>query len=347
MKTPKGEEREMKMRTRSPIPTAVHWFPVVACLTIMLAQSTAASGYQQQMQTAAERISESVTKTGKKTVAVVDFTDLQGNATELGRFFAEQLSVALSTGGGTYEVIDRNHLRAILQEHKLSGTGLIDPQTARKVGQMAGAECLVSGSITPFSESVNLSIKLLDTNTAKILGGVTVDIPRTSTVNELLAKGIGNQLVTGTSSSNPKPTPGSAGPTKGSPVTEESNGVEVSIRECKRSGRTVTCQGTLKNTTDAQLHVSFLPFGGVEVVDNLANRWNGKASLTPGRGDWELDIEPGLPVKFWIERAEVAPEATSLTARIDIGARSGKRRGSFGGASSGRDVVVLRNIPVQ
>jgi curli biogenesis system outer membrane secretion channel CsgG len=309
---------------------------------MMMTLSTAAMGYQQQMQTAAERIGESMTKTGKRTVAVVDFTDLQGNATELGRFFAEQLSVELSTSGGTYEVIDRNHLRAILQEHKLSGTGLIDPQTARKVGQMAGAECLVSGSITPFSESVNLSIKLLDTNTAKILGGVTVDIPRTSTINELLARGIGTQLITGTTSSTSKPTTASAGPTKGSPVTEESNGVEVSIKECKRSGRAVTCQGTLKNVTDAQLHVNFVAFGGAEIVDNLANRSKGRAVFTSGGGDWELDIEPDLPVKFWIDKAEVAPDATSLTARITMGVRGGYGRGA-----SSREVVVLRNIPLQ
>jgi TolB-like protein len=134
-------------------------------------------------------------RTGRKTVAVVDFTDLQGNVTELGRFLAEQLSVSLGSRGGTFETIDRNHLRALLQEHKLSATGLIDPLTARKVGEIAGAECLVSGSITPFSESVNLSIKLLDTSTAKILGGTTIDIPRTSTINELLAKGISTPAV--------------------------------------------------------------------------------------------------------------------------------------------------------
>ncbi len=339
----------MNVRARSPIPTAVCWFPVAAYIAMILTLSNAASGYQQQMQAAAERIGQSMTKAGRKTVAVVDFTDLQGNATELGRFFAEQLSVELSSRGGSYEVIDRNHLRAILQEHKLSGTGLIDPQTARKVGQMAGAECLVSGSITPFSESVNLSIKLLDTNTAKILGGVTVDIPRTSTINELLPKGIGTQLITDTPSSTSKPTKVPAGPKKGSPVSEESHGVEVSIRECKRSGHTVTCQGTLKNLTDAQLHVNFQPFGGAEIIDNLANRWKGRAVFDAGRGEWELDIEPDLPVKFWIGDAEVAPDATSLTARITLGVRAGYTTGggrSFGGGGS-QDVVVLRNIPLQ
>jgi TolB-like protein len=320
-------------------PPVVRLFPVVAYTAMMMALATAATGYQQQMQTAAGTIGGSMTKTSKKSVAVVDFTDLQGNATELGRFLAEQLSVALSTAGGAYEVIDRNHLRAILQEHKLSATGLIDPQTARKVGQMAGAECLVSGSITPFSESVNLSIKLLDTNTAKILGGVTVEIPRTSTINELLARGIGTQLVSETASPTSR-APASSGTAKGSPATGLAYGVEVSINECKKEDRMVTCQGTLRNGTDATVHVNFIAFGGAEAIDNLGNRSGGRAVFSSGGGDWYLDLEPDLPVKFWINNAKVSADATSLTTRIFITV-------SGGSGGGGEKVVVLRNIPLQ
>ena len=340
----------MKEETRLPIRPIVGLSAVAVYLAMMMTLTTAATGYQQQMQTAAGTIGGSMTKTGKKTVAVVDFTDLQGNATELGRFLAEQLSVALSTAGGTYEVIDRNHLRAILQEHKLSATGLIDPQTARKVGLMAGAECLVTGSITPFSESVNLSIKLLDTNTAKILGGVTVEIPRTSTINELLAKGIGSQLAsetgsagTKTGSAGTKTTPVSPSTAKGSPATGLAYGVEVSINECKKEDRTVTCQGTLRNGTDATVSVHFIAFGGAEVIDNLGNRSGARAVFNSGGGDWYLDLESDLPVKFWIDNAKVSADATSLTARVFITVNP--KDGGRGGG--GEKVVVLRNIPLR
>jgi TolB-like protein len=331
----------MKKEMRSPIrPPVVRWFAVAACVGVMMALAAAAMGYQQQMQTAAERIGESMTKTGKKSVAVVDFTDLQGNATELGRFLAEQLSVALSTANGTYEVIDRNHLRALLQEHKLSATGLIDPLTARKVGQMAGAECLASGSITPFSESVNLSIKLLDTNTAKILGALTVDIPRTSTINELLAKGISAQLVSEPASPTSKAAPASPGAAKASPVTDVVYGVEVSIVECKKAGKSVSCHGTLRNGTDATLRVAFRPFDGVDIIDNLGNQ--SRKNATFGQRQWEQDLEPDLPVRFWINDVEVATEATSVTTRITVGVHT---EGIFERAVE--KVVVLRGIPLR
>ena len=71
------------------------------------------------MRTTAGTFAETLAKLGKKSVAVVDFTDLQGNVTELGRYLAEQMSVALALTDQGIEVIDRNHLKAILQENKL------------------------------------------------------------------------------------------------------------------------------------------------------------------------------------------------------------------------------------
>ena len=59
---------------------------------------------------------------------MVDFTDLQGNVTELGRFLAEELSITLSESEKGFEIVDRTHLKAILQENKLSTTGLMDPR---------------------------------------------------------------------------------------------------------------------------------------------------------------------------------------------------------------------------
>src|SRR5687768_8548459 len=116
-----------------------------AAIAAIMVSSQPAVGYQQQIDAGARRIAEAMERASRKTVAVVDFTDLQANVTELGRFLAEQLSNALGSGGGTFDTIDRTQLRALLQEHKLSTTGLIDAQTARKLGQIAGAECLVTG----------------------------------------------------------------------------------------------------------------------------------------------------------------------------------------------------------
>lgn len=244
---------------------------VALAATVALPRASAA--YQQQIEGAAGRVGEAMTHAGRKTVAVVDFTDLQGNVTELGRFLAEQLSVSLGSRGGAFETIDRNHLRALLQEHKLSATGLIDPLTARKVGEIAGAECLVSGSITPFSESVNLTIKLLDTRTAKILGGTTVDIPRTSTINELLAKGISTQSIADaapTGSSGQAAQKGRSTSPGGQPVSfalqvQDANEFRFELKGCAAVGTTVTCRLMITNTGADRL--LYLQRGGSRIID--------------------------------------------------------------------------------
>jgi TolB-like protein len=141
---------------------------------------------QQQLANLADRIAQ----VGKKRIAVVDFTDLQGNVTELGRFLAEEFSVALVGAGKGFEIIDRVHLKSILAEHKLALTGVIDPKTARELGKIAGVDAIVTGSITPFGDNIRVSFKVLDTETAMIIAASSGNIARTAAINELLARGI-------------------------------------------------------------------------------------------------------------------------------------------------------------
>src|SRR5437588_6302133 len=99
----------------------------------------------QELKGVSSTLATKIGELGRKRVAVVDFTDLQGNVTELGRFLAEELSGALVNDSRGFRVIDRAHLKAILQEHKLAATGIIDPQTARQLGKIASVDTLVTG----------------------------------------------------------------------------------------------------------------------------------------------------------------------------------------------------------
>lgn len=58
-------------------------------------------------------MADKIIQAKKKTVAVTDFTDLQGNITELGRFIAEHFSVALAGSGKGIDVIDRTHIKQL------------------------------------------------------------------------------------------------------------------------------------------------------------------------------------------------------------------------------------------
>lgn len=166
-------------------------FPVYLFLAIVaLLHCPFSFAYEEEIKDISANMAKDIADAGKKTIAVADFTDLQGNVTELGRFLAEEFSVALAGAGTRFEVVDRIHLKSIIREHNLSATGMIDPKTARKLGKIAGVQALITGTVTPFGDNVRVTVKILDTETAKIIGASTANIAKTKAIEELLARGI-------------------------------------------------------------------------------------------------------------------------------------------------------------
>lgn len=71
------------------------------------------SAYEAEIKKLSATIAEKIALAKKAKVAVVDFTDLQGGVTELGRFIAEEFSVALAGAGKGFKVVNRTHLKSI------------------------------------------------------------------------------------------------------------------------------------------------------------------------------------------------------------------------------------------
>ncbi len=170
-------------------PIARHCFIYLAlCGCVMFAYSylSGATGIDREIDQLAGLIGEKITASGKKKIAVVDFTDLQGTVTKLGRFIAEELSVSLASRARGFRVVDRLYLQAVLKDMKFSSNGGLDPMAARKAGTAAGVEALVTGTLTPLGDDVRLNIKVLDTETAVVIGAHRGDIPLTGTIRKLL-----------------------------------------------------------------------------------------------------------------------------------------------------------------
>lgn len=164
---------------------------ILIVMTI-LSFSLNASAYETAIGNISSSLSKSISKSGKKSVAVVDFTDLQGNTNELGRFISEEISVDLINKAQGFDVIDRNHLKSVLTEHKFTMSGLVDPKTIKKLGQIIGADAIVTGSITPFGDTIRVTCKVIATDTARIIGSAKGDIAKTKAIDDLMNKGIGD-----------------------------------------------------------------------------------------------------------------------------------------------------------
>jgi TolB-like protein len=274
----------------------------VCCLTL---GATPAAGYQREVQAAADTLGEKLAGAGKRSVAVVDFTDLQGEVTELGRFLAEEMSVALASSSRPLEVVDRTHLKTLIQEHKLSATGLIDPATAKKLGQIAGVDALVTGTLTPFGDTVRLTLKVLDTSTARIVAATTAEIAKTKAIEELVAQGVGD---IGLPAESDKRLPAPAGLPK--PVEWE--GLRFTLKRCLSTGGGVRCEMLVDNLTEVAIHLLVASRGlpgwrggspgvSTSLYDNSGNQYSG-AEVTLGGaaarsgGVVEVVVHPGVPL---------------------------------------------------
>ena len=288
--------------------------------------------YENEIKDLSSVMTVNIANAGKKTVAVVDFTDLQGNVTELGRFLAEEFSVALAGSGKGFEVVDRTHLKSIITEHKLSATGLIDPQTARKLGKIAGVEALITGTITPFGDSIRLSVKVLDTETAKMISASSGNIAKTKAIEELLARGIDVTTASGERPIAMRSAPSSAG------KAIKAEGFIFRPVACKRTGEKVVCTISFQNNEgeEKKLKVHGTRNPNSRLIDNFGNQYPATFIMIGGKKDdysiWQR-FSPQLPVNVQFISEGVRSNATHISAVIGI--------------AQFKNLVVVRNIPIR
>jgi curli biogenesis system outer membrane secretion channel CsgG len=103
----------------------------------------------------------------------------------LGEAAADELVTQLIKTG-KFSVIERAQLATVLQEQSLGASGAVTPSTAAKIGQLLGAQLILTGSITQFSierqsagfrgiggsyskAESKLDVRLVDTTTGEVL----------------------------------------------------------------------------------------------------------------------------------------------------------------------------------
>ena len=74
-------------------------FTAIMMATLFLLQFGFSLAYDKGIRSISSALAENIARPSKKMIAVVDFTDLLGNVTELGRFLAEEFSVAFAGAG--------------------------------------------------------------------------------------------------------------------------------------------------------------------------------------------------------------------------------------------------------
>jgi len=314
------------------------WFII---FTLLLLSLSFALAYEKEIKGLSLSVVEGIVKEGKKMVAVVDFVDLQGNITELGRFIGEELSVDLVKEAKGFEVIDRIHLKVILAEHKISMSGLVDPKTVKKLGQIAGVDAIVTGCVTPFGDSIRVTCKVITTDKTKVVGAGKADIPKTKAIEELLAREIEGSVITTKPITPPKPA---------AKVQQsvEAKGFLFELQSCKLSGNSVTCNLLITNKKeDRNLVVigkgSVYDHEPTKIFDDSGNEyWANEVQLANKRNKIVQSLLiSDIPTKVSFSFDGVSQNAKSITL-LKISCYDGY----YGRGGGEKFLVQFRNIPL-
>jgi len=176
------------------------FFLLFLALQIRLAAAAPADSLDQEMTNLANKLSKSLAGLKFKHVAAIDFTDLQGQPTELGRFLSEHLAVEIVSSGGV-SMVDRANIKSILAEHKLTEQGLVNPANAKKLGEFAGVDAILIGNVTALDDGIVLMVKAIATSSADIVAAGRIKFAKTSEIQQLLNRGITTNGIPSTTSS--------------------------------------------------------------------------------------------------------------------------------------------------
>ncbi|WP_320040534.1 tetratricopeptide repeat protein [uncultured Desulfobacter sp.] len=114
-------------------------------------------------------------KPDANTIAVCYFNDLSADKSL--RAFQKGLAAMVATDLSkirNFKVIERLRLQALLQEMKLGQTGIVDPNTAPRVGKLLGTENLVTGNLSLGSIQVVASVS--SSSNEKVLGSTSTKV---------------------------------------------------------------------------------------------------------------------------------------------------------------------------
>jgi len=289
---------------------------LITTLVLLLAVPAAsAQGMDDEFKPLVDAIITSCSQAQVKRITVADFTDLQGQVTELGRFVAEEISGSLVIARPHFGIVDRANLRVLLAENKLTISGLINPETAKVLGQIAGVDGIVTGTITPLGDSVRVSAKVIATDTATILAAARTDIARTRAIEDLLERGVQGGFASTTANAQSPALLTSTRP-PGPAVGSARVGVlTFTLLSCSKAGRSVSCKGLITNKGTTTVH--FELGAGTALIDDFGTKAS-RARMNIGGGSTTESLEPDVPMKFELSGQDISEQAKLITVVIEV-----------------------------
>ncbi len=163
-------------------------FLIVTASLLLCSPFPIGLAHGRDIETLSLKIADEMDARDKAVVSVLDFTNLDGDATDLGLYLSDEIANILVNLEDGFDVVDRSVLDEILKDASFADAVSKTPALMRQIGTSTGVEVLVLGSIAPFRDRVRVNIRMLDTAAEKMVWGSTANIKPDPEIKELLAR---------------------------------------------------------------------------------------------------------------------------------------------------------------
>lgn len=239
------------------------------------------------------------------TLVVGQFSYNQG-FNRLTKSLQEKLVTAMANRG--MQVVERDQLERVLKEQKLGYSGLVNMSSARKIGELLGAEGMLLGTISDMGNAITINARMVDIGSGKAVSASEVELPKTPLIAQLLEIPVEDKLFT-VQTGNKSTISGKKDKIKIS-QSLEAGGFTVTLQKCERSGAIAKCNLLIiNNEDDKQIYLKTTS----RLFDNTGNAYNAEnVNIAANGGNW-ISLVKGIPTKANITFSGIDPDAEYAT----------------------------------
>ena len=110
-------------------------------------------------------------KVPKKTIAVMDFEVIRGNQKDVEKMTMERLTSAL-IDSGQFIVVERSKLKTIMNELKLSASGLTREKPEQVIGNLFIADLILTGTFAEIKGEWDINLRLVNVRTGQAMAAI-------------------------------------------------------------------------------------------------------------------------------------------------------------------------------
>ncbi|MDZ7292453.1 MAG: CsgG/HfaB family protein [candidate division KSB1 bacterium] len=146
--------------------------------------TTVAAALEVAVRNLADKLAARLMEAKQFKVGVLEFLDLQGRISQLGKFMAEDLTTAFFEKG-KFLLVERGLLHQVMREHALTQTGIIDITQAQEIGKAVGADAIITGSLSDIGDEIKANARLIDVRAGTVLAVAGESIAKTENVAKM------------------------------------------------------------------------------------------------------------------------------------------------------------------